>query len=49
MSKNATINHINKKDNKCFQHSVTIAVNHEETGKIPERITTIKLFINRYK
>ena len=32
-SKKATINLINKKDNKCFQYAVTIALNHEETEK----------------
>ena len=32
-SKKATINLINKKDNKCFQYAVTVALNHEETEK----------------
>ena len=30
-SKKATINPINKKDDKCFQYTVTIVINH---GKI---------------
>ena len=32
--KKAKINPINKKDNKCFQYAVTVALNHEETKKI---------------
>ena len=32
-NKNATINCRNKKDNKCFQYAVTIALNHEEIKK----------------
>ena len=39
---------INKKGNKCFQHVITIALNHEEIGKHPERITKIRSFINKY-
>ena len=33
-NKKATINPINKKDNKCFQYAVTIALNYD-----PQRIT----------
>ena len=40
--KKATINPINKKDNKCFQYAVTAALNHEEIKKDPKRITKIK-------
>ena len=29
-SKQTAINPINKKDNKCFQYTVTVALNHEE-------------------
>ena len=29
-NKKATINPINKKDSKCFQLAVTVALNHEE-------------------
>ena len=43
-----TINLINKKDNKCFQYAVTVVLNHEEIKKNPQRITKIKLFINKY-
>ena len=31
--KKVTINPINKKDNKCFQYAVTVALNHEEIKK----------------
>ena len=47
-NKKATINSINKKDNKCFQYAVTVALNYEEIGKHAERITKIKPFINNY-
>ena len=46
--KNATINSINKKDNKCFKYTVTIVLNHEEIKEDPQRITEIKHFINKY-
>ena len=44
----ATINHINKKDNKCFQYAVKVALKDEEIGKHSERTTKIKKFINKY-
>ena len=47
-NKKATLNPINKKDNSCFQYPVTVALNHEESKKDPQRITKIKPFINRY-
>ena len=28
-SKQATINPINKKDDKCFQYAITVALNHQ--------------------
>ena len=43
-----TINPINKKDNKCFQYAETVALNHKEIKKDPQRITKIKPFINKY-
>ena len=46
--KKATINPINKEHNKCFQYAVTVALNHKEIKKDPQRITKIKLFINKY-
>ena len=48
-NKKATINPINKKDNKSFQYAITVILNYEKIGKNPERITKIKLFINEYK
>ena len=47
LNKRATINPKNK-DNKCFQHSITVALNHQEIGNNPERISNIKPFINKY-
>ena len=47
-SKKAATNTINKKDNKCFPCAVTIALNHEEIKKDPQKITKIKPFINKY-
>ena len=46
--KKATINPINKKNNKCFQYAVTVALNHEEVRKDPRGITKIKPFIDKY-
>ena len=36
-NKEAAINPINKKGNKCFQYVVTVALYREEIGKNPER------------
>ena len=47
-NKRATINPINKKDNKCFQYAVTVALNYEEIKKNLQRITKIKCLINKY-
>ena len=33
-NKKSTTNPINKKDNKCFQYTVTVALNHEEKENI---------------
>ena len=48
-NKEVTINPINKKDNKCFQYAVTVALNHKEIEKHTERIKKFKPFINKYK
>ena len=48
-NKKATINPINKKDNKCFQYSVTIVLNREEIKKDTQRTTKIKPFISKNK
>ena len=44
----AAINPINKKDNKCFQYVVEVALNYEEIKKDPQEITKMKPFINKY-
>ena len=46
-NKIATINPINKKDNKCFQYAVTVTLNHKEITKYLKE--SQKLFINKYK
>ena len=46
--KKTTINPINKKDEKCFKFTATVALNHEEIKKYPQRITKIKPFIDKY-
>ena len=47
-NKKATINPISKIDNKCFQYTVTVALNHVEIKKYRQIITKIKPFINEY-
>ena len=41
-NKKATINPINKKDNKCFEYAVTIVLNHKEMKKVSQEITKMK-------
>ena len=41
-------NPINKKDNKCFEQVVIVALNHDEK-KYLQRITKVKPFKNKYK
>ena len=36
-NKKATINPINKKDNKCFEYAVTIVLNHKEMIKFRKK------------
>ena len=38
-NKGATINPENTKDNYCFKYAVTIALNHQELGNDPQRIS----------
>ena len=45
-NKKATINPINEKDHKCFHYAVTVALNHGEVKRGPQRITKIRPFIN---
>ena len=47
-NKKAMINPINKKDNKCFQYAVTVALKHKEIKKDMQTTTKIKSFINKY-
>ena len=47
-NKKATINPQNKKDDKCFQYALTVALNYEKIKKDPQRIPKIKLFIDQY-
>ena len=47
-NKKATINLVNKKDNKCFPYAVTVALNYEEIKRDPQNITKSKPFINKY-
>ena len=46
-NKKATLNPINKKNNKCLQYAVTDVSNHKEINKYPSRIKKIKLFIDK--
>ena len=42
-NKEATINSINKKDNKCFQYAAKVALNYEEIKKDLQRIIKLRL------
>ena len=46
-NKKATINPKNS-DDKCFQYTVTVALNHQNIKNNPERMTKIKPFIDQY-
>ena len=46
-NKRATINPKNK-DNNCFQYSKSVALNHQNIGNHPERISNIKPFTYKY-
>ena len=49
-NKKATINPKNDKgdDNDCFMYATTVALNHQEIGRHPERISKIKPCIRKY-
>ena len=47
IKKKTTTNPKNK-DDKCFQYALTVAQNYEEIESHPERVSNIKLFINKY-
>ena len=46
-NKRAPINPKNE-DNKCFQYSITVALNHQNIQNHPEKISNIKPFIDQY-
>ena len=46
-NKKTTINPKNK-DDKCFQYTLTVALNYEQIKDHPERISKIKPFIDKY-
>ena len=46
--KKATINRKNK-DDKCFQYAVMVTLYYGEIESHPERVSSFKLFINKYK
>ena len=47
LNKLATINPKNE-DNKCFQYSITVALNHQNIQNHQERISNIEPFIDQY-
>ena len=47
-SKTATTNPKTTKDNKSFQYAITVALNHREVGKDPQRISKNRPHINKY-
>ena len=47
-NKGVTINPKNDDDDDCFKYALTVALNHEEIGSNPQRISKIKPFINTY-
>ena len=47
INKRVTINPKNK-DDKCFQYSIAVALNHQNFENHPQRISNIKPFIDQY-
>ena len=47
-NKTTTINPKNKKDDKCFQYAIAVALNYQIIKNNPERISKIKSFIKKY-
>ena len=47
-TKNEKANPIIKEDNRCSQYAVAVTLSHRETKKDSQRITKIKLFIDKY-
>ena len=48
VKKQKSNNHPQNDDDKCFQYAITVALNHQNIGNNPERISNIKPFINQY-
>ena len=46
--KKKAINSVNDDDDKCFQCTAIVTLNHEEVEKNPQRISKIKPFVNRH-
>ena len=47
-NKGVTIDPKNSKNSNCFQYAITAALNHQNIGQHPERISKLKPFINNY-
>ena len=47
-NKGVTINPKNTKNNNCFQYAITAALNYQNIGHHPERISKLEPFINNY-
>ena len=49
-NKKASINpkNVDEDDNNCFMHSITVALNHQEIGCHPERISKINKYTSKY-
>ena len=47
LNKRATINRKNE-NNKCFQYSITVTLNHQNIENHPEKISNIKPFMDQY-
>ena len=47
-NKKVSVNPKNTEDNNCFQYAITAALNYQNIGGHPERISKVKPFINNY-
>ena len=47
LNKRAIVNPKNK-DNKCFQESIIVALNHQNIENHPERVSNIRPFVDQY-
>ena len=47
-NKKATINPVNKRDNRCSEYAITFILNLNRVKKDPQRIIKIKPFTNKY-